>query len=149
VLGQHVDCNFFQDLSTFLRNHGQRGPQSTILPPGTYRLNTRAVFVNAELDERSHEKVADQPALVVPPNKVAIITTMDGNPLPQGEIAGPIVDGHAQFQDADAFARAGGCRGLQTQVLLSGIYYVNPMFAQAEFVDPTEVPIGNAGVVIS
>jgi uncharacterized membrane protein YqiK len=50
VLGQHVDCNFFQDLSTFLRNHGQRGPQSTILPPGTYRLNTRAVFVNAEFD---------------------------------------------------------------------------------------------------
>ena len=117
VLGRHVDCNFFQDLSTFLRNHGQRGPQSTILPPGTYRLNTRAVFVNAEVDERSHEKVADQPALVVPPNKVAIITTMDGNPLPQGEIAGPIVNGHAQFQDADAFVRAGGCRGLQTQVL--------------------------------
>jgi len=45
--------------------------------------------------------------------------------------------------------RAGGCRGLQTQVLLSGIYYINPMFAQAEFVDPTAVPIGNAGVVIS
>ena len=62
LLGQHVDCNFFQDLGTFLRNHGQRGPQSTILPPGTYRLNTRAVFVNAELDEHSHEKVADQPA---------------------------------------------------------------------------------------
>ena len=45
--------------------------------------------------------------------------------------------------------RAGGCSGLQTQVLLSGIYYINPMFAQAEFVDPTAVPIGNAGVVIS
>ena len=34
-------------------------------------------------------------------------------------------------------------------MLLSGIYYINPMFAQAEFIDPTEVPIGNAGVVIS
>jgi uncharacterized membrane protein YqiK len=149
LLGQHVDCNFFQDLSTFLRNHGQRGPQSTVLPPGTYRLNTRAVFVNVAFDEHGHATVANHPALVVPPNMVAIITTMDGNPLPQGDIAGLIVDGHAQFQDADAFVRAGGCRGLQTQVLLSGIYYINPMFAQAEFVDPTAVPIGNAGVVIS
>jgi hypothetical protein len=57
-------------------------------------------------------------------------------------------DRAAQFAVAEAAvvrARAGGCRGLQTQVLLSGIYYINPMFVQAELVDPTEVPIGNAG----
>ena len=38
--------------------------------------------------------------------------------------------GHDNFQSAQAFIDAGGCRGLQEQVLLSGAWNLNPWFVQ-------------------
>src|SRR5271155_753562 len=43
VLGKRVECKAFQDARAFLVGGGQRGPQITVIPPGTYRINT-AVF---------------------------------------------------------------------------------------------------------
>ena len=138
LLARHVECNDFQDLTAFIRNKGQRGPQSSIIRPGTYRINTKAMTVD----------VSDE-ALIVEPNKIAIITTNDGNPLESGEIAGPIIENHSSFQDADAFITNGGRRGLQSQVLMPGIYYVNNWFIDSEEVDLQDVPIGHVGVVVS
>ena len=137
VLAKQVDCDSFQNARAFLRNGGQRGPQITIIPPGTYRINTALFTVN------------DEPALDIRDNRVGIITTKEGQSLPTGEIAGIRVEGHNSYQDGESFIKAGGYKGLQEQVLLAGRYFINPQFATVELVDMTEVPIAHAGVVIA
>ena len=80
---------------------------------------------------------------------VGVITSLDGAPLPAGQIAGKNVDGHNNFQNIDLFLQNGGNRGLQPQVVLAGSYYINPWAVQIEEIPMTEVPIGHVGVVIS
>ncbi len=82
-------------------------------------------------------------------DKVGIVTTLDGLPIPGGEIAGPTIVGHNNFQNGQKFIDAGGRRGLQEQILLSGSWNLNPWFVQVEQVPMTEIPIGYVGVVIS
>ena len=137
VLAKQVDCDSYQNARAFLQNGGQRGPQITVIPPGTYRINT-ALFT-----------VSDVPVLEIKDNRVGIITTKEGQSLPTGEIAGIKVDGHNAYQDGESFIKAGGYKGLQEQVLLAGRYFINPQFATVELVDMTEVPIAHAGVVIA
>ncbi|MGZ3944465.1 MAG: SPFH domain-containing protein, partial [Mucilaginibacter sp.] len=89
------------------------------------------------------------PITQVQENKVGIITTLDGEPLDKGEIAGSSVDGHKNFQDPIAFINAGGRKGLQEDVILAGTYYLNPWFVIVEQVDMIYIPIGYVGVVNS
>jgi uncharacterized membrane protein YqiK len=70
-------------------------------------------------------------------------------PIQEGEIAGPLVTGHNNFQNAQAFLDHEGRRGLQEQILLSGSWNLNPWFVQVEQVPMTQVPIGYVAVVIS
>ena len=137
VLARRVDCNSFQDARAFLEGGGERGPQMTVIPPGTYRINTALFTVQAV-------KVLD-----IPDNMLGIVTTKEGRPLAAGEIASPPVDGHNSFQDAQAFVDAGGGKGLQEQVMLAGRYFINPRFATVEIKETTIVPIANVGVVIA
>lgn len=137
VLAKHVACNSFQDARAFLTSGGERGPQISIIAPGTYRINTGLFTV----------RMAD--AMEIADNKVGIVTTMEGQPLPAGDIAGPSITGHNLFQNGQAFIDGGGYKGLQEQVILAGRYYINPMFVSIEEVDMTPVPIANVGVVIS
>jgi uncharacterized membrane protein YqiK len=92
----------------------------------------------------SHLKVR-----TVEPDQVGIVTTLDGLPIAEGEIAGPIVPDHDNFQNAQIFMNNGGRRGLQEQVILSGSWNLSPWFVAIEQVPMTEVPIGYVGVVIS
>ncbi len=137
VLARKVNCNSFQDARAFLEGGGERGPQMTVIPPGTYRINTALFTVQSV-------KVTD-----IPDNMVGIVTTKEGRPLAAGEIASQPVEGHNSFQDAQAFVDAGGGKGLQEQVILAGRYFINPRFATVEIKDTTIVPIANVGVVIA
>jgi uncharacterized membrane protein YqiK len=137
VLAQRVDSDSYQNARAFLTNGGQRGPQISVIPPGTYRINT-SLFT-----------VAQVPVLEISDNRVGVITTKEGRSLPTGEIAGTRVDGHNSFQNGEAFVLAGGYKGLQEEVLLAGRYFINPQFATVELVNMTEVPIAHAGVVIA
>jgi len=85
----------------------------------------------------------------IEPDMVGIVTALDGQPIEAGEIAGPTIAGHDNFQKAQAFLDGGGRRGLQEQVLLSGTWNLNPWFAQVEQVPMVQIPIGYIGVVIS
>jgi len=137
VLAPAVACDSFQDAAAFLSNGGRKGRQAYYLTAGTYRINTFLFDVSfADLT-----KIED--------NKVGIITTQDGEPIETGNIAGRITEGHNNFQDADAFLRKGGNRGLQQQVVLAGLYNFNPWFVQVEEVEMVTIPIGNVGVVNS
>ena len=137
IIARRVNCNSFQDGQAFMDGGGERGPQMSVITPGTYRINP-ALFQISLAD------VVD-----VPENCVGIVTTKEGAPLARGEIAGQAVEGHNMFQNPQGFVEAGGSKGLQEQVLLAGRYFINPWFANVEIVDMIEVPIAHVGVVIS
>ena len=137
VLARRVDCQMFQDAEMFLRSGGQKGRQAAFLTPGTYRIN-------AFLFEVTLAKMTQ-----ISENMVGIVTTLDGAPLPEGQIAGRVTEGHSNFQNADAFLAAGGSRGLQPQVILAGSYFLNTWFVHIEEIPMTEISIGSVGVVIS
>ncbi len=137
VFGKHVDCDTFQNARMFLSNGGERGTQISIVPPGTYRINT-AMF-----------KVADAKIQEVPDNMIGIVTTKDGRPLATGDIAGVEVPNHNMYQNGQGFIDSGGFKGPQVQVLMSGKYLLNPLFATVEYEKLTPVPIAEAGIVIS
>jgi len=139
ILARRVECENYQDAKGFLDNGGQKGRQSAFIPNGVYKINTH-------LFEVSVVKQAN-----IQDNMVGIVTTLDGDPLPEGAIAGKIVDNstHKNFQNFDMFLENGGNRGLQQQIIQAGSYNLNPWAVQVEEMPMTEVPIGNVGVVMS
>jgi uncharacterized membrane protein YqiK len=150
ILGKVVECDKFQDTRKFLLNGGEKGRQLGILTSGTYRINTAVFTVIMTANANQHDmNPNDLHVYSVEPDMVGVVTTLDGAPIPEGEIAGLYLPGHDNFQNAEAFMQAGGQRGLQEQVLLSGSWNLNPWFVHVEQVPMTEIPIGYVGVVIS
>ena len=150
ILGKVAECDNFQNARKFLMGGGEKGRQLGILTAGTYRINTAQFSVITTATAEKHGMQARQLLVyTVQPDKVGIVTTLDGTPIDEGEIAGPVIAGHDNFQSAQKFISGGGKRGLQEQVVLSGSWNLNPWFAVVEQVPMTEIPIGHVGVVIS
>jgi uncharacterized membrane protein YqiK len=150
ILGKIVKCENFQNARQFLLNGGEKGRQLAVLTTGTYRINTALFTVITSSNAAQHGMTATQLKVYsVQPDRVGIVTTLDGQPIDAGEIAGPTIAGHDNYQNTQQFINGGGRRGLQEQVLLSGSWNLNPWFVQVEQVPMTEVPIGYVGVVIS
>jgi uncharacterized membrane protein YqiK len=150
ILGKVVECDNYQDARKFLANGGEKGRQLGILTAGTYRLNLALFTVINSATAPEHAMDCSQLLLHrVEPDMVGIVTALDGKPIDAGEIAGPMVPGHENFQNAQAFLDGGGRRGLQDQILLSGTWNLNPWFVQVEQVPMVQIPIGYVGVVIS
>jgi len=150
ILGRDVDCNHYQDARAFLSSGGEKGRQLGVLTAGQYRINTALFTVITSWN--ANEQGLNNALLritKVEPDRVGIVTTLDGYPIADGEIAGTMVPGHDNFQSAQEFLNNGGRRGLQEQILLSGQWNLNPWFAQVEQVPMVEIPIGHVGVVIS
>jgi len=176
TLASNVEVSDFQDVESFLKNGGQRGPQRRILREGTYAINLVQFVVLT--DERVYSlplsrddmQVIQSMAQVITErggffpviikdtdDKIGIATVHDGPSLAQGEIIAPVVGDnskdsetyHNKFQDPDKFLRAGGFRGRQLQVLVEGTYYVNRLFATVEMIQKTIIEVGNVGVVVS
>lgn len=137
ILGRSVDCDSFQNAEMFLRNNGMKGRQSSYITAGSYRINT-FLF-----------EVLIVPMTIIDESMVGIVTTLDGEPLEEGQIAGKPIDNHNNFQDFDKFLLSGGKKGLQPQVVLAGSYNINPWAVTLEQTPMTEIPIGFVGVVIS
>ncbi len=137
ILGQKVESDNYQDASAFLTNGGQRGRQTSYITSGSYRINTLLFQISVTDMIRIQESM------------VGIITSLDGQPIEAGQIAGKMIEGHNNFQDFDQFIKNGGNRGLQPQVILAGSYNLNPWAIQVEEIPMLEIPIGYVGVVIS
>ena len=176
TLGRVIpEANNFQDVTGFLKNGGQRGPQRGILREGTYAINLaqfivitpsdiKAIF-NSTKNERLElvsmqktllERNAFSPVIIMGNNSgdngdvMGIVTVHDGFSLQDGEIIAPYVgEEHASFQDPEKFLELNGRRGKQIQVLTDGTYYINRLFATIEYRPKTVVPIGFVGVVVS
>lgn len=137
ILARKVESDNFQDAKGFLDNGGQKGRQTAFITTGSYRINTHLF----EIVITEQVKIFE--------NMVGIVTALDGEPIPLGQIAGKFVENHNNFQNFDAFLANGGNRGLQPQVMLAGSYYLNTWAVQIEQTPMTDVPIGYVGVVIS
>ena len=150
ILGKVVECDNFQNARNFLTHGGEKGRQMGFLTAGSYRINTALFTVITASNANKNGIAADKLHIYsVDSDKVGIVTTLDGMPIEDGEIAGPVISGHENFQNGQKFISGGGRRGLQEQVLLSGSWNLNPWFVQVEQVNMTEIPIGYVGVVIS
>lgn len=175
TLGRIVEeANNFQDVSGFLKNGGQRGPQRGILREGTYAINLAQFIVitpnsiksiSSNFKQEQSELVSMQktlaerngftPVVIMGSGNessdlMGIVTVHDGTSIQQGEIIAPDMgEQHASFQDPEKFLELGGRRGKQIQVLTDGTYYINRLFATVEFRSKTVVPIGFVGVVVS
>jgi uncharacterized membrane protein YqiK len=89
-------------------------------------------------------------------DSIGIVTVHDGPTLDSGQIIAPpaAIDPadpnyHNNFQDIEAFLRAGGRRGRQFVTLTDSTYFINRWFATVEMIPKTVVPIGHVGVVVS
>ncbi|MGL5152753.1 MAG: flotillin family protein, partial [Clostridium sp.] len=177
TLGNVVhECNNYQDVRAFLENGGQKGPQRGIIREGTYAFNlaqfviitenkTHYLKMNNKLEQ---ENIADMSRLITERNGfrpviiqgnsdlVGIVTVHDGPSLGSDNIICPTVGDnaneanyHNNFQNIDAFLKAGGYRGRQYQVLADGTYFINRLFATVEFIPKIIIPVGFVGVVVS
>jgi len=150
ILGKVVECDNFQDARKFLTHGGEKGRQIGFLTAGTYRINTGLFEIITAANAEKHGMTPAQLQVCsIKSDQVGIVTTLDGLPIPPGEIAGHVVEGHDNFQSGQKFINGGGRRGLQEQILLSGSWNLNPWFIQVEEVPMTTIPIGYVGVVIS
>jgi uncharacterized membrane protein YqiK len=96
------------------------------------------------------------PEKTIAVDSIGIVTVHDGPSLAPGEIIAPSVGNnaseenyHNNFQDTEAFLKAGGRRGRQYVPLTDGTYFINRWFATVEIIPKMIVPIGYVGVVVS
>jgi len=175
TLASNIAADDFQDVRAFLAKGGQKGPQRKILREGTYAINLAQFVVltaertyaismaanEADLFTQMSDVIAQrsgfQPVVIKDADDViGILTVHDGPALREGEIIAPTVGNeaggpnfHNNFQDPEAFLRAGGFRGRQHQVLVDGSYYLNRLFGTVELVAKTIIEVGTVGVVVS
>jgi regulator of protease activity HflC (stomatin/prohibitin superfamily) len=190
-------------LRTFVDGGGQKGVQRPVLPPGTLLpihpvafliITARKAYgvpVSPELKERARATggvlrpesfglAPEQLQVVViaprgPQDMIGVVTTLEGEPLPSGDIAsrlggftdiaamerapddldsqlievllGSKNDQHNNYQDFQAFLDAGGRIGLQHDPLLYGAYLLNPFLVRVEMVPMLVVNQGEVAVV--
>ncbi|MCE2743719.1 MAG: flotillin family protein, partial [Fluviicola sp.] len=95
ILGKRVESDNFQDAEKFIVNGGQKGRQTSYITAGSYRINTMLFQVSITEMVRIQESM------------VGIVTTLDGMPIEDGQIAGHDVVGHNNFQNFDTFLNNG------------------------------------------
>ncbi|MDE2430096.1 MAG: flotillin family protein, partial [Burkholderiales bacterium] len=181
-LACNKEANDFTNVRGFLTSRGQKGLQRKILREGTYAINLAQFVVltadrvyalplpgdgNVSDDGEVLGQLAEMLGelrlrngflpLIIRDDKLAVITTHEGQSLPEGTIVAPVVGAdphelqsyHHDFQNPEVFIETGGYKGRQLQVLVEGTYYLNARFATYEIVDKRVVPVGFVGVVVS
>lgn len=138
LLGKSVnDHENFQNAEIFLKNNGQKGPQTDFLRPGTYNINTE-IF-----------QVEIRDAISIGENEIGIVDARDGQPMKRDEVVVSTPEGHNNFQDGQKFLDNGGKRGPQESILTPGMYYINPYLFSVSKRKQTVVHQGEVGVLIS
>jgi regulator of protease activity HflC (stomatin/prohibitin superfamily) len=133
--GNRDSHQLFQDGEAFLRNGGEKGPQIDVLPPGMYRINPYLF------------RIQKMKAIEIGNNKIGIVVAADGMPVPMGRLLGSKVEGHGNFQDANAFLENGGQKGPQLEILLPGTYRIHPGMFQVAVHSAVVIPTKKVGLV--
>lgn len=119
--------NNFQDPIAFIKQGGVKGIQMRTLPPGKWAIHP--YLFNVSIAKTT----------TIPPGKVGVITSADGDPLDQGRLHGKAVEGHKNFQDAEAYIANGGQKGPQVEILTPGTYRIH---TESTAMDSNEVRPG-------
>ena len=193
----------FTNVRGFLANGGQQGVQRPVLPPGAivplhpvaFLVLTRSVSFGVPVNDEYRDKFG--PALfglrpedltlkIIAPYRfdeaghertidmVGIVETLEGEPLPSGDIAcrlgrfddvkameaadrrdaeiadlliGNQNERHNNYQDYQRYLDAGGRIGLQHDPLLYGSYALNPYLVRVEMVPMLVVKQGEVAVI--
>ena len=154
MLGREVACDNFQDARGVPRRRRREAAGSSAFltaghvphQPGAVRRRDggerRAVRHDARAAATSSSVPAGSRSASSPRSTAARFRP--------GDLAGPAVHGHDSFQRGQAFIDAGGCRGLQEEVLLVGLVEPEPVVRRrSSWCRMTEIPIGYVGVVVS
>ena len=150
IFGKVVECNNFTNAQAFIDNKGQQGKQLAILTAGKYQINTDLFTVITSANAAQYNVNPDElKVYTVEKNKIGIVTTLDGKSLPEGEIAGSVIQDHDYFQRPQKFIELGGYKGLQQEFLQEGSWSLNPWFVRVEQVALTEISADKVGVIIS
>jgi len=129
--------NSFQDGEAFIRNGGQKGPQIELLPPGKYRINPYLF----KLTKGSVTEIKD--------TEIGIVESVDGAAIPEGKIFARAVEGHASFQNGEAFIKNGGQKGPQIEIIPPGNYRIHPGLFKVTKSLATKINEGEIGMVES
>src|SRR5215212_7660470 len=105
--------NNFQDPIAFIKRGGVKGIQLRTLPPGLWPIHPYLF------------RVSISKATMIPPGKVGVVTSSDGDPLDPGRLHGKAIDSHKNFQDAESFVASGGQKGPQVEILTPGTYRIH------------------------
>ncbi|MDT5272137.1 MAG: hypothetical protein QOH49_4323 [Acidobacteriota bacterium] len=116
--------NNFQDPIAFIKRGGVKGMQLRTLPPGLWPIHPYLFRV-------SISKVT-----TIPPGKVGVVTSSDGDPPDPGRLHGKAIDGHHNFQDAEQYIASGGQKGPQVELLTPGTYRIMTQSVPLEGGDP-------------
>lgn len=142
LLGKSVEGHQnFQIGDKFLVNGGEKGRQLDRLLPGEYRINTDLFEISEPI-----------PYVSISADEIGIVTILEGRSITDpSKIAADQIDLelHNNFQDAAAYLKANGQKGLQISVLRSGNYAINPWFASVKKGPLTIIDMGYCGVVTS
>lgn len=115
--------------------NGEAGVQADALAPGLHFFYWPWQF------EVEFEKFT-----VIPPGRIGVVESCDGEPLPAGRIIGQQVECD-DFQDARAFLSKGGQRGPQMALIPPGSWRINKKVFTVETKEMTVIPAGKIGVV--
>ena len=108
---------------TFLTNGGYRGPQETVLKPGSYRLN-RYLF-NVQV----HDNTA---ATIIPAGHVGVVKSNVAQPginCLEEEVS--VASGQLEREALTVPLVPNGCVGIWKTPLLPGAYYLNRLRSHA------------------
>jgi uncharacterized membrane protein YqiK len=104
--------NNFQDPIAFIKRGGVKGIQLRTLPPGLWPIHPYLF------------RVSISKTTMIPPGKVGVVTSADGDPPDPGRLNGKAIDGHRNFQDSEFFIANGGQKGPQVEILTPGTYRI-------------------------
>ena len=121
---------------TVVARKGENGLQAAVLMPGIYWKFW--VFWKWE-----KAKIT-----VIPPGKIGIVESIDGQPLPAHRILGDAVE-CSSFQDAQKFLDNGGYRGGQIDTIRPGSYRINTRVFKINVADATTIDKNQVGLVVA
>src|SRR5437763_5386876 len=104
--------NNFQDPIAFIKRGGVKGIQLRTLPPGLWPIHPYLF------------RVSISKTTMIPPGKVGVVTSADGDPPDPGRLLGKAIQGHISFQNAEQFIAHGGQKGPQVDILTPGTYRI-------------------------
>lgn len=136
IFGRAIEAhNLFQDGEAFLKHGGEKGPQISVLPPGTYRINPYLF------------KIEKAKAISIGNNHVGVVVANDGVEIDSGNLLGRHVKEHNGFQDGQIFLDNGGQKGPQIDILLPGRYRLNTKLFEVTIHEATVIPDKKVGLV--